>query len=252
MPFETPTKAEFYAQDGEIFVTALSSLTRHGFLYRVDLRLRPDGKNGALCLGASAFLNYLKTRAAVWELLAYVKLRAAAGDDEFARRLETKARNSVHQRAAEIPAGELKTETARVRELLEKEKTKNLRRVEINIKHGAGGLLDIYFAVRFLQLRDRVPDEDENRSTAFTLEKLQDEGSLDRENFATLSAGYSFLGDVDHALRLVAGRSTPLPINEHPILSEIARRLKISEGELLEQLVFHTAQIRRAYNNLLS
>ena len=252
LPFETPTRAEFYAQAGEIFVTALSSLTRHGFLYRVDLRLRPDGKNGALCLGANAFLNYVKMRAAAWELLAYVKLRAAAGQIEFARRIEAEARKLIHQRASEIPADELKNETARIRELLEKEKTKNLRRGEINIKHGAGGLLDIYFAVRFLQLRDRIPDENENRSTVATLEKLREIGSLNGENFAVLSAGYDFLREVDHALRLVAGRSTHLPINEHPVLTQVAKRLKMDERRFLEQLILKTAEIRRAYDNILS
>ena len=80
LPVEKLTHAEFYSRAVEIFVNALSGFTRDGHLYRVDLRLRPDGKNGATSSGKTAFLNYLKTRAAIWEWLALVKLRAVGGD----------------------------------------------------------------------------------------------------------------------------------------------------------------------------
>jgi glutamate-ammonia-ligase adenylyltransferase len=251
-PVEKLTNAEFYAQAAEVFVNALSSSTREGFLYRVDLRLRPDGKNGALCSGANSFSDYVKTRAAVWEWLAYVKLRAAAGNLELARNVEENARKIVHVRSAEIEPWILKAETKRVRELLEREKTKTLRRGEIDIKHGAGGLLDVYFAVRFLQLRDSVPDENENRSTFFTLKKLRAKDSLDEENFTALVNGYDFLRSADHALRLAAGRATKFPSSSHPLLKQVAQHLKTSENAFLVQLAFHTTEIRSAFNRLLN
>ncbi|HEX8398634.1 MAG TPA: hypothetical protein VF644_14465 [Pyrinomonadaceae bacterium] len=249
-PVDKLTNAEFYAHATEIFVSALSSLTREGFLYRVDLRLRPDGKNGAVCSGACSFLDYVRTRAAVWEWLAYVKLRAAAGNLNFARSVEENARKNIHERACEIGKTELKTETKRVRELLEREKTKNLRRGENDIKYGAGGLLDVYFAVRFLQLRDNVPDESENRSTFTSLERLRAAGSLDEEDFTVLSNGYDFLRRVDHSLRLAAGRATRIPSSSHPLLNQVAIRLQISEKELLELLDLHTTEIRSVFNRL--
>jgi len=67
--------AEVYNRAVEIFVTALSGMTRDGNLYRVDLRLRPYGKNGASANPQSVFLEYFEHSAAVWELLAFVKLR---------------------------------------------------------------------------------------------------------------------------------------------------------------------------------
>ena len=252
-PVSNLTHAEFYSRAAEIFVTALSSLTREGHLYRVDLRLRPDGKNGASASGAKAFLNYLETRADVWELLAYVKLRAAAGTPAFAGKVEHDARRIVHERALKIGAAELKSETRRIRERLEAEKTRKLRRGEIDIKYGVGGLLDVYFAIRFLQLRDNVPDEDVNRSTDFTLLKLRENNSLDAESFEALFKGYEFLRRTDHALRLASKRSTRLPTNEHPLLIQISERLKFtSSKDLLENLILHTANIRRAFEKLLA
>jgi [glutamine synthetase] adenylyltransferase / [glutamine synthetase]-adenylyl-L-tyrosine phosphorylase len=252
-PSEGLTHAEYYARAAETLVTALSSLTKDGYLYRVDLRLRPDGKNGATASGAKAFLHYLEHRSAIWEWLAYVKLRAVGGEPDFVRTVERRAREIIHANAKKTDAAALKTETVKIRHALEKQKAKNLRRGEIDIKHGAGGLLDIYFVVRYLQLRDAVFDEDANRTTSFTLRRLQEVGSLDAENFEILRGGYEFLRELDHALRLIAGRSTKLPTAGNPTLEKIAARLNFASAtELHSQIALHTANIRTSFENLMS
>ncbi len=251
LPFSNLTHAEFYGRAAEILVTALSSLTREGYLYRVDLRLRPDGKNGATVNGKNAFLNYLETRAAIWELLAYVKLRAVG--DDFAAQVETAASNIIYARAKQYEISNLKSETRKIRDSLEQQKAQGARRGEIDIKHGAGGLLDIYFAVRFLQLRDSVFDQDENRTTSFTLQRLRASGSLDHEDFEILSSGYDFLRKLDHALRLVSGRSTRLPHLGNPLLSKIAARLKYdSTVQLVGDVSIHLANVRATFEKILA
>ena len=252
-PVSNLTATEFYSRAAEILIQTLSGLTRGGQLYRVDLRLRPDGKNGWLATGKNTFLNYVETRSAIWEWLAYVKLRAVVGNLELAQTAETKARQIIHRLAGETNQAILKSETRRVRDLLEQQKTKNLRRGEIDLKYQAGGLLDVYFAVRFLQLRDFIEDENDNRSTAFTLKKLFAAGSLDRESFEILSQGYDFLRRVDHASRLVAGRSTRLPSNRSSlVLTQITNYLNIYDAEhLLSDLAVHTANIRTVFERLL-
>ncbi len=242
--------AEFYGRAVEIFVTTLSSLTREGFLYRVDLRLRPDGKNGANSIGKTAFLNYLKTRAVIWEWLAYVKLRGAAGDSDLATETEREAGTIIRQNAQNLlaEAAGLKTlsdETKRVRERLEEKSAGR----EIDIKYGAGGMLDVYFAVRFLQLKHDVPDDAANRSTFFTLRKLYEKDFLDGENFQNFSDGYEFLTGLDHNLRLTVGRSTRLPAANQPILETICRRMQINSiKDLLEQLTVHRLNIRASFD----
>src|SRR6185503_9987255 len=157
-PVSGLTHEEAYGRLAELMVTALSSITREGYLYRVDLRLRPDGQKGALAIGSDAFLNYVCRRAGMWEWLAYVKLRAAAGDPELGQKIEDDARASLHELAHKAEPGLLRDEARRVRDRLEKEKGAP-RAGRINIKHGAGGMLDVYFATRYLQLRDNVPDD---------------------------------------------------------------------------------------------
>ncbi|MDQ3132614.1 MAG: hypothetical protein M3Q99_17845 [Acidobacteriota bacterium] len=251
------THAEFYSRAVEIFVNALSSLTRDGHLYRVDLRLRPDGKNGATSIGKTAFTHYLQTRAAIWEWLAYVKIRGAAGDLELARETERDARRIIHEKAREPQISNfdfqiLRDETRRIREKLEEQKANSPNKKEIDIKFGAGGMLDVYFTVRFLQLKDNIPDDEENRSTVFMLDKLYENESLCREDYTNLLEGYKFIAELDHNLRLSVGRSTRLPLANRRALETIAGRMKLSSiDDLLEKLTFHRLNIRQSFDNVL-
>lgn len=150
--------AEFYARAVELFSTVLSSMTRDGNLYRVDLRLRPFGSKGMTAISIDAFLDYMRDTAAVWEMLAFVKLRAVGGDMSLAANVESETRRIIHERALSVDPSELREETRRVRLALQKQRERPLRGNDIDIKYGSGGMLDIYFAMRYLQLRDNVPD----------------------------------------------------------------------------------------------
>lgn len=248
--FPKLTHAEIFQKTAEILTNALSSLMREGFLYRVDWRLRPDGKNGAAAISAKSFLHYMQSRAAIWEWLAYVKMRAVAGHAAFSEKLTDEAQNLLVKLGTETASEALRVETRRVRSQLEQ--TKKPPRGEFDIKHGAGGLLDIYFAVRFLQLRDGIKEQGAHRTTADILENLFEKGSLDAEDFEILSSGYRFLRRLDHELRLINGRSTRLPNVSHSLTAKVAARLNLDgASELLSTLVLHSIEIRRVFEKLL-
>lgn len=248
-PIKGLTCEQAYARMVELLVNALSSLTRDGSLYRVDLRLRPDGKNGPLASSSRAFVEYLRQRAGVWEWLAHVKLRAVAGDQEFGRAVESRARAAVHEGAANTEASLLAAETRRVRERLERERGAAR---STDIKYGAGGMLDVYFAARYLQLRDHLPDAGDDRSTGATLARLREAGSLSEEDYEALREGYALLRRLDHELRLLAGRSTRLPAAEdHPVLRDLARRAGHgSPAELTRELAARMSAVRAAYESI--
>jgi glutamate-ammonia-ligase adenylyltransferase len=253
-PVASLTQDEAYARLSELMIAALSSVTREGYLYRVDLRLRPDGKNGPLVISSEGFLEYLRQRSAIWEWLAYVKLRAVAGDLELGKMIETHARHAIHEQARESDLNELRQETRRVRELLEKEKGKPGRgrpHSDIDIKYSAGGMLDVYFAARYLQLRDDVGDEGDDRSTRATLERLEATGSLGTHDYEALSSGYELMRSVDHELRLIAGKVAALPSIDHPAVREIAKKLDFeSSQELTETLVERMKAIRESFDRI--
>lgn len=251
-PIKTLTQDETYSRLIELMIAALSSITREGYLYRVDLRLRPHGKNGPLVTSADGFLDYLKEESAPWEWLAYVKLRAVGGDLELGKMIETHARHRIHENALHFDQKELKLETRRVRDRLEKEKGTRSRRAGIDIKYGSGGMLDVYFATRYLQLRDEVIDGGEDRSTALTLERLREEGSLTDDDFRTMSTGYSLLRSIDHNLRLIVGRSTRLPDPNHVTARDVAHRMGFpSVADLHQTLIEQMQAIRDSYNRIV-
>ncbi|HEV3470032.1 MAG TPA: hypothetical protein VG148_11970, partial [Pyrinomonadaceae bacterium] len=251
-PLAGLSREEAYARLAGLTVAALSNVTRDGSLYRVDLRLRPDGRNGALASPAPAFVSYLAERADVWEWLAHVKLRAVAGDLELGRGVERRARGAVHEAARRADPEALRAETRRVRERLERERARRDSRKGTDIKYGPGGMLDVYFAARYLQLRDGVADEGEDRSTRATLESLRRAGSLAREEFDALSGGYALLRRLDHDLRLLAGRSTRLPpAADHPLLGDLARRAGFaSPAALASELRARMTAVRAAYDRI--
>jgi glutamate-ammonia-ligase adenylyltransferase len=243
--------AEFYAKAVELFTTTLSSMTRDGNLYRVDLRLRPFGSKGMSAMSIDGFLAYMGETAAIWELLAFVKLRAVGGDASLGFTVESETRRLIHDRASSIDPEQLRLETRKMRLALENERSKLRRESDINIKYGAGGMLDIYFAMRYLQLRDNIPDEATDRSTPFMLKRILENGSISEENFAAMNAGYEFLAAFDHNLRLTVGRTTRVPLANHTALANIAQRMQLaSESELLEQLTLHRLAIRDAFNEI--
>ena len=247
-PIASLTRDEAYARFGELIIAALSSITRTGHLYHVDLRLRPDGNDGPLVSGSQSFLQYLKQRAVPWEWLAYVKLRAVAGDLELGRAVETEARQIIHESARTIDGRELQSETRRVRDRLEQEQTKPGRGDLLDIKYGAGGMLDVYFATRYLQLRDDIADEGADRSTVTTLDRLHAGGSLSAEDYEALRGGYVLLRRVDHEQRLLIGRSALLLA---PAARDIAKKLNYdSPVALSDALVESMMGIRAAYDRI--
>jgi glutamate-ammonia-ligase adenylyltransferase len=246
------TNAEFYGWAVETFVTTLSSMTRDGSLYRVDLRLRPYGKNGLIVLPGDGFLSYFRETAEVWEMLAFVKLRAVGGDIELGEGVEFETRHVIHERAMSIDPEILRDETRRVRHALEKQRARSRRGSDVDIKYGSGGMLDIYFAMRFLQLRDNIPDDANDRSTKYVLELLRESVSLSSDDHRMLAEGYAFLSELDHNLRLTVGRTTRIPFANQSVMSTIAGRMRISSvSELNERLTLHRLEIRSAFESIV-
>src|SRR5690606_5638852 len=186
--------------------------------------------------------------AALWELLAFVKVRAVGGDSAVAAETEAAVREAIHRRALDAGTEALAAETRRVRSELEKRKG----RTGLDIKYGEGGLLDIYFALRFLQLRYDIRDGGQGRSTEFTLERLREAGSLGDAEYAAFSAGYRLLSAIDHALRLTIGRTTRLPLARPDTIALIAARTGHADSpSLLAELTDRRLAVREAFESVV-
>lgn len=113
-------------------------------------------------------------------------------------------------------------------------------------------MLDVYFVTRYLQLRDDVPDDVDDRTTLRMLECLREAGSVNDEDYRKLSKGYEFLRAVDHQLRLIIGRSATLPSPEQPAYADIARRVGFEQAdEMTNELEERMKGIRAAYERIM-
>ena len=245
------TNAEFFSRAIEIFVNILSSMTRDGNLYRVDLRLRPHGKNGPSISTKNSFVEYIDREASIWEMLAYVQLRGVSGEIELAQLAEKDIAKAIRTRTEREDPDELRRESKRIRLKLEEQHSAERTSKDVDIKFGAGGLLDVYFVVRYLHLLRKGRDISASRSTAAKLEEFHADGSLSAQDFAGLSEGYAFLSELDHNIRLMIGRVSRLPRANQPALERIAARMNSgSVGDLIERLTVHRLNIRAAFENV--
>jgi glutamine synthetase adenylyltransferase len=242
--------SEYYSRVAETVINALSSVTKDGTLYRIDVRLRPYGNKGQLAISQDALIEYFREKAEIWELLAFVKIRGVAGDRVLAKAAEQALRIAVHDRGFATAREDVRKETLRIRSLLEKQRAR--RKNEIDIKYGEGGMLDVYFAMRYLQLAHNVPDDEIDRSTGFMLGDLHGRGLLTDVQHESLASGYRFLSSLDHRLRLVIGRTTKLPAVGSTGLDEVAHQLEFENAAaLVEELSFHRLNVRAAFNEIL-
>ena len=236
---------EFYASLTSRIIRVLSSITREGLLYRIDLRLRPEGKSGPIAVGLSGLVAYLENRASAWEHSAYLKAREVAGDPDFGKRVrqvicDVSLETSSHNNS-------LREELREMRERQVKEKT---RGEGFNIKLGRGGMSDVYFITRYLQLRDRIYFPAERGTTAL-ISHLGDQGTLDKESTDALFHGYKFLRALDHWMRLLMDHPSPVIPPSTVALQDISRAMGIDSLEEFDrQLLHHTASIRAAYERV--
>jgi glutamate-ammonia-ligase adenylyltransferase len=239
------TPHEFYAMLTAQIVRVLSSITREGLLYRSDLRLRPDGKSGPVALGLGGLVAYITNRASAWEHSAYLKAREVAGDLQFGEQARIAICEASFDAAARNES--LREGLRDIRARLVKEKARGARP---NIKWGRGGMTDVYFVTRYLQLRDRIyfPPE---RGTIALIAHLGELGALGGEETRALFEGYTFLRRLDHWMRLLLDRPSPMLPASSVALRDITRALGLSSVEDFEQaFAQRTTEIREVYDRI--
>ena len=228
-------------------IDALSQNMTGGFLYRVDMRLRPWGDAGPLVISPRAWEAYLQQDAALWERQALLKARVIAGDQrlgaEFLRQLPQFL--FADDERAILPA------IARMKSGIE-QRLGSSRRMEVKL--GAGTIRDIEFLTQALQLiHGRREKWLLNPNTLESLIRLTEFNILTGADYRTLREGYIFFRTVEHALQLLHNQQTH-EIPQDPEQQEwLSRRLDFqSASQLLERFHEHRRAVRRIFDGLFS
>lgn len=198
------TLREYFVRQAQLLTETLSRTTREGVIFRIDLRLRPQGAEGEPAVGLKHALNYYAHVAHDWELQALIKVRHSAGNLALARQFIRGVEPHVYTRDINFEA----IETA----LLSRQKMGAHRRrlvavhkqsATIDVKLDRGGIRDVEFLAQCLQ---RVYGGAERwlrpGGTLFSLQKLHDKGHISGKDFHELTQAYQYLRRVEHRLQL--------------------------------------------------
>ncbi len=224
----------FYTSLARRITSDLSSPTEEGSLYRVDLRLRPDGENGPLVVSLNDHLGYLQLRARPWEKQALLKARYSAANREIADEfLDNCSRVLFGPVGGLEDISEIHTMRDRaVRGLSGRER-------ESNIKLMWGGIRDIEFMAQALELvHGKSRREVRSRNTLETLERLHHFGLLEDDVWRSLSDGYRLFRTIEHRLQLVENVQTHTVPSGEPDLETLGARVAHSALDRLDAAHF--------------
>ena len=198
------TYHQFFVRLGQQLIKVLDQTTADGFVFRVDMRLRPWGKSGVLSIGFDAMEGYYETQGREWERYALIKMRPVAGDLKAGARLLKRLNPFVYRRYIDYGAFQSLRE---MKSLIEREV--NRKGMQADVKLGAGGIREVEFIVQAFQLirGGQLPALREPNLIK-VLPLLVEQELLPDDVADELTDAYLFLRDVEHRLQAVGDRQT--------------------------------------------
>ncbi|MGB5131948.1 MAG: bifunctional [glutamate--ammonia ligase]-adenylyl-L-tyrosine phosphorylase/[glutamate--ammonia-ligase] adenylyltransferase [Steroidobacteraceae bacterium] len=202
---------DYFTRLGQALVRLLDSRTAEGFVFRVDLRLRPFGDSGPLVVNFGAFEEYLQKHGRDWERYAYVKARAVTGIAAYRELYDEAVRPFVYRRYLDFGVFE---SLRGMKEMIAREVAR--RDLQQDIKLGPGGIREIEFIVQAQQLiRGGSEPVLQSPSLLAVLPRLQGSKLLPAVAVAELQDAYEFLRRTENRLQMVADQQThALPADE--------------------------------------
>jgi len=214
--------SEAYAQLMERLRSDLSTITREGYAYRVDLRLRPYGRSGPLVPTEASLERYYRSEAELWEIQALLKARPVAGNRELGRGLLQRLQPLL---AAPRDAHLIWRSVAELRAKAVR-KSSDALLGSINVKEQTGGIRDIEFLVQALQLiHAHAQASLLCGGTLTAIRRLERHDILDRLTARVLTDDYLFLRRVEHHLQILEDQQVHILPNDDAELNALAKRL---------------------------
>ncbi len=195
---------QFFVRLGQQLIKVLDQTTADGFVFRVDMRLRPWGKSGVLAIGFDAMEGYYETQGREWERYALIKMRPVAGDLKAGARLLKRLTPFMYRRYIDYGAFQSLRE---MKSLIEREV--NRKGMQADVKLGAGGIREVEFIVQAFQLirGGQLPGLREPNLIK-VLPMLVEQELLPDDVADELTDAYLFLRDVEHRLQAVGDKQT--------------------------------------------
>jgi glutamate-ammonia-ligase adenylyltransferase len=247
---------EVYARTAQRVLRLVGAPHGEGPGYELDTRLRPSGASGLLVVSLDGFARDQAEQAESWERQALVKARVCAGDPALGKQVIAIAHAAAYEREPPTTERLHHLRTRMERELAHERRSGGSARYDV--KFGRGGIVDVEFAVQWLQMKHGADPRVRTTETEVALAALETCGYLEPHLADALREGLRFLRRVEQRLRVSHGTSATLLEAGAPGLVSLARRLGMRGGPrgnadavLLEQYAAVTGAVRDAYLRVL-
>lgn len=239
---------EFFTKVGQLLNQCLNATTADGFVFRVDMRLRPFGNSGALVHSFSAFEHYYQVHGRPWERYAMVKARAMTGKAEDIAELESLLRPFIYRRYVDFTMLDALRDLKRMIALEVHKKG-----ADRDVKLGAGGIREVEFVVQAFQLVHGGQDAQlRGRQLLPMLQRLSERHYLDVSVADSLRSAYCFLRDVENRLQMWADQQTHLLPTEPERLQLLAESLGFdTSNAFMQKLDAHRQQVVTHFESVL-
>ncbi len=241
--------AQFFTRLGQRLIKALDQPTQDGFVYRVDMRLRPFGDSGPLVLSFAALEDYYQEQGRDWERYAMVKARIMGDNgDVYANELRAMLRPFVFRRYIDFSVIQ---SLRNMKGMIAREVRR--RGLKDNIKLGAGGIREIEFIVQVFQLiRGGREPSLQSRSLLPTLAAIAQLNLLPEGDDRILREAYLFLRRLENLLQSINDEQTQTLPGDELNRARLAWGMRVENWQTLtDALDGHMAAVRRIFNDLI-
>ncbi|MFC2149284.1 bifunctional [glutamate--ammonia ligase]-adenylyl-L-tyrosine phosphorylase/[glutamate--ammonia-ligase] adenylyltransferase [Candidatus Auribacterota bacterium] len=213
---------EYFTRLSEMILTIVGANTKEGYVFRIDTRLRPEGKSGALVRTLDSYEEYYSSWGEAWERMALIKARFSAGARDLGEGFIDMIRPFVYQRSLSQSAID---EVRDVKRRIDKEVSKRGRKYS-EVKLGYGGIREIEFTVQVVQLIFGGKNEKiRSNNSLKAIYSIDDAGILKGDEAARLAEAYRFLRTVEHFLQIEHELQLHYLPEDPAELDKLARRL---------------------------
>jgi glutamate-ammonia-ligase adenylyltransferase len=246
--------ADYFRRLAQQVTAALNTATGQGYVYRVDLRLRPEGEKGLIVQPLQGYRRYYTARGETWERLSLLKARPVGGDRSLGARFLKRIIPFLYGKPFG-PSG--LQEVGALKKRID-EKIDLSKQTENHVKLGRGGIREIEFIVQALQVYFGAKHPAiRERSTLKAIDKLVRSHFLSKEDARRLKEAYLFLRDAENKLQIVHDSQTHLLPTDPKGLRACALRLGYrddtaasAQDQFLDDYRAHTGRVHTLFRLL--
>ena len=239
----------FFSRLGQRLIQSIDALTADGFVFRVDMRLRPYGESGPLVQSFAAMEQYYQDQGRDWERYAMIKARVVAGPKDMAAELMEMLRPFTYRKYIDFTAID---SLRAMKKMIQQELLR--RQLSGDIKLGAGGIREVEFIVQSFQLIRGGRELDlQERSLLKVLQALLEKEYLPAAVIDELRQAYHFLRNTEHAIQAYQDKQTQqLPIDGLP-QNALAYSMGFSDWQSFEtELQQHRDKVMQHFSAVIS